>query len=314
MNRKVATYGPSNLIKLAAEEAASIGKLMRGSRFRQQEVEVSPGVTKMVSKKDLWQDWERIVKASRDIPDPATGKPGYFFQNPVELDNAYMQHIKRLPSDAEAEAYFAYKRFLELDRVIRNIAVYRNKARVGAETHSIGVLGEDGKIVRSADFEGVLRKDMPGGNDTIMITGAKEGKETFVRGNDPQYIKIRKSLENDVKEGRKKVIEVYDPEQRPLDGFASVGDKRVRYIITDNVESKALSWEQVPRRGGGHFDYDYDQWIKQAKIRPENIDGKFHHWYEGDTTVMPVSLRAMGADIAEKLNTVRELIRDGKAS
>lgn len=310
-NRKSVTYGPSNLLKLAQEEAREISQLMRGSRFGRLEYTDNAGNTIKISKKQAWNDWERVVRAARNLEDPAVpGQKGYFFKNPAELDAFYLLHLKRLPTMPETEAYFAYKRFNEMDRILRNIAVYRNKTRVGSENHQVLGLDKDGNMIGAKPFDGVIRKDLPGGKDTILVVDgyASEAKPWHLGSIPPKTLE---KLKKDIKEGRLKVIEIFDPEARPFSGFGNVTDERIRYVVTNNVQTKPLSWDQVPRRGGGHFEYEYDNYIKQARIRVERLGKSVRHWYEGDTVVMPVSLRSMGADVATKLNEARELLRKG---
>jgi len=105
---------------------------------------------------------------------------------------------------------------------------------------------------------------------------------------------------------------LYDPEARPLRGFAGVEGQRIQYILSDSVESKPISYNQVNRRGGGHFDYEYDHYLKQAIIRNEVIGSHVKDHYEGDTTVMALPNRIMGTDIGKHLDEVRKLIKDGK--
>lgn len=323
MNRKVVTVGSSNLIALAQQDAVEIGKLMRGTRFRVTEAIDANGNIVNVSKKNLWEDWERVVKASRDVPDPKTGLPGWTFDNPVQLDTFYQQHIGRLPVEAETQAYFAYKRFLELDRILRNNSVLKYKLRLGTESHSIPYRDTEGKLGISPQFDGVLRGNVPGGESTIAIVD-ETGNTVIHRTNDPAFTNLRrdtknkagdvtkKGLDSQVEEGRLKVVEVYSPEQRPLAGFGRIGDEHVRYVLAPRLDSKSISFEQVPRRGGGHFDYDYDLWIKQAIVRPENVNNNFRHIYEGDKTAFAVSIRALGEDAAGVLNNIGQHLKNGR--
>lgn len=312
-NRKTATYGPSNLLKLAQEEAKEISKLMRGTRLRRVEVEDGNGNTISVSKKKLWDDFERVLIAGRKMDDPANpGEKGVFFKSSGELDDFYLRFIGRLPHIAETEAYFSYKRYMEMDRILRNISVVRNKSRLGVETHAFYTLDDTGKRVKGPDFDGAIRKKMPGVDDTILIVGDKMSESKVTRG---RHIDTDTydQMKLDLHEGRAKLIEVWDPEARIFQGIAEqIGDARVRYVFTKNVETGPLNWQQVPRRGGGHWEYEYDWYIKQAKIRKEVVGDLIKHWYEGDSVFAPIALRTMGADIAKKLNDVRILIKEGK--
>lgn len=264
-----------------------------------------------ISKKQRWQDWERIVKLSRDIYDE-NGQLGSFYKGIGELESAYMQHIKRLPDAAEIHAYFAFSRLVEFDRSLRNLLLYRNKANVGAETHTVFAIGSDGAKVASKPFDGITHRTLPRGNYTVAFMGDEVGKENLVIGSKATQSKLWETMEAKIAEGRAKVIEIFDTEARPLRGYGSIGDEKVRYVITSNMETKPLTFDQVPRRGAGHFDMEYPHYITQAKIAMEKVGNTVNHWFEGHNVVMPMALKSMGREVVGKFNSVRELIRDGK--
>jgi len=155
---------------------------------------------------------------------------------------------------------------------------------------------------------------MATGDENILIVGkhTQDAKIADLGGLGAKWDEYDKAI----KEGKLSLIRIFDPETRPFSQWGDkVGNNRVRYVLTENLETKPLSYNQVPRRGGGHFEYDYDHYIKQAKVRVENTSTgapTFRHWYEGDTTVMPIQLRSMGVDVAKKLDNVRELLKADK--
>lgn len=312
IQRKVATYAPSWLLQVAQDEALYIKKLYKGKGI------VDPVTGEKVrgrifsgKKTKRWEDWNSIVKLARTSPDPDTGELGYFYKNVAELQDSYQRHLHRLADDAEVEAYFAYKRLLEMDRIFRNSAVYRSKVRVGAETHTPLITSSPGQArVTAPTFDGMVHKYLPGTKDTILVLSKEVGKEGLYRGGEIPP-SVLKRLTKEIEDGKKLVVEIFDPEARPFNGFGKVKEERVRYVIADKLETKPISWEQVPRRGGGHWEYDYNFYIKQARIRAENINGVFRHWYEGDTTIMPMSIGSAARDIAKHLDQVRILIKDG---
>lgn len=303
-NRKIATYAPAALLEVYKDNSKEIRKLARWTL---------PGT----KRNERWHDWERVVKAAEDLPDPTDGRKGYFFKSPGELEDFYQKTIGRLPDEQEIAAYFAFKRNYDLDLLLRNMAVYRNKHRVGVESHQFYAIDKmTGKRVLSPQFDGAIRRDLPGGDESnlILYVGKHMGEEQLLNPGHKPYTTMAKQLKEDIKSGKLSVIELWDPEMTPLYGWgAKVGDKRVRYVITPNVKTEGLDMlNQVPRRGGGHIEYDYDFYIKQANIRTDRYGGLTKHWYEGDNTIMPINNRIMGKDVAERLDQVRQLLRDGK--
>lgn len=268
--------------------------------------------------KDIYNDFSRVLDHARDAKDPVTGKPGYFFETPGQLHDHYMKYFDRAPSFPEVEAYFAYVRLIEGDRVLREVAEFRNRARLGVEQFSISARGPDGKVVKSEFFDGIRRKNFPGGDDVLMVMTRQLGQEKLINlGGSAIAPNQLKEWREAVKTGKMHVIELYASEHTPLKGFSEVaGHEHVRYVLTDSSTTKPMEFNHVNRRGGGHFEYDYEHYIKQAKMyhqyeQTPTIKGRYRSTYVGDTTFMPISNRVMGNDVARKLNDVRELIKQG---
>jgi hypothetical protein len=296
MNRSIAVYGPSNFLKIAKENLQEVEKL-------------SKWAFPFTKKREKWNDWSRIVKAADDMTDPDTGKKGYFFKSPGELDHHYDQLIGRLPDEQETVAYFAFKANMEMDRMLRNVAEVRNRARLGVESHQFYTFDKDGNKVNSGFIDGALQNVFPGGkDDKILLMGDELGKERVITVSRLDAKTHAKYVE-DVTHGRLKVVELYQPEHRPLSEFGTkVGDQRIRYVVSNKIETKQLNWDIIPRRGGSHHEYDYDHYIKQADIRK---DGDIH-WYEGDNNLMAAKNRAMGSKFSSQINDVVKLMREGQ--
>jgi hypothetical protein len=296
MQRKLVTYNTAPFMAFAKEAISSIREL--------------GGIKNAKDWWGQWKDWERAVAYSRDAPVPGseTGEKGYFF-TPTELDDFWQRNFdNKLPTVAQKAAYFQFKRIVEYDRVLRSMAVYRNKTRLGVESHIIKVQDKDGNILTSNSFDGKALRELPGGVHNVLIAD-RTGRNVFPAN--AIAPKMRNELIESINKGELRVIELYSPGERPFEGFAGTGDQRIRYVVVRNSEASPLDiTKQIPRKGGGHFEYDYEHYIKQANMRYDTSSGI--HYYEGDTTLMPVGLRAMGRDIVSKLNPVRELIQANK--
>lgn len=297
MQREIATHAPSVLLGLIKKNAKDIQALPKSLPF--------------TTTRGRWADWWRAIDHARHAPDPKTGDPGYFFETGQEMDNHWLKNYQRLPTEPEKEAYFAYKRNIEMNRAFTVMQEYSQKAQWGAQQHRTWFYDKDNKRVNSGFVEGKLHPVLPHGDETIYVHTGR-GPGTLYRGNDPKYLNRANLLGADVKSGKLKVMQVWNTELPNFDNFANISGEKVAYLVTDKLETKALDWDtQVNRRGGGHFIYDYEHYIKQARIRPENVAGRLVHWYEGDTTVMPMKIRTMGQDVVRHLNKVQQLLRDG---
>lgn len=315
MNRKLATYGASIVSKLAREEGKYIRDLAKGI-IRKDDLyakEVLNNRLSLAARKQRWNQWESVVKYARTMEDKGTGLPGYFAKSPGELDNIYMDVVGRVPDVVETNAYFAYKRIVEMDRMLRNVALYGKKSRQGVQQYQVHSLDALEMKYNSGFFEGKVHKGFPGGDNSILVLGDRIGDEKILDLGTLANQVVLKDAKKAVEEGHKVVLEIVNAADKPFKDFGtSARLGRPRYVIVDakRIEEKALSWEQVPRRGGGHFEYDYDYYIKQARISTERIGARVKHWYEGDTTVMPVDIRTKGAKFAEHLDELRILIKN----
>lgn len=261
-------------------------------------------------RRQMFQEWEQTVDYARRAIDPVTKQEGYFFKSLNELEDHYLRVYQRVPSYSESLAYFAKVELDELNRVMLNRAVYRNKSRLGAESHIISYTADGQTKTNSPAFDGVAKKEFPGGDGNMAVF--EGGKVRVVPLGTMDTLKDKPRWVEQVGTGKLRAIELYDPEMRELRGFAGLEGQRIQYVLSDSVESTPISFNQINRRGGGHFDYEYDHYLKQAIIRNETIGNTIKDHYEGDTSVMALPNRIMGKDIGKHLDQVREFIKAGK--
>lgn len=322
MEQRVKTaYVQSKFLKLAQEEMKFVEDVVRG-RIKNDPITGQP-LTRLNGKirqyggkinggnKEVFEQFNRALDYARKAEDPVTKLPGYFFQTPSELHNFYSQAFSRAPSFEETQAYFAFTRAYEYDLALRNIRSYTNKMRLGAERWSLLTTKEGNAPESSAWFDAVQRKSVPRTEDTLLFHKGNGDFRILNASTIPTATRLE--LEDGVKTGRYKIVEIYDPEARVLNYQEKGGtNARIRYVVSDTASSKPLEMDQVGRRGGGHFEYDYEHYIKQPKVRAEWSGGKQYHWYEGDQTLMPIDNTAKGRDVASKFNQIRQFIKDGK--
>lgn len=260
---------------------------------------IEPTEKKTITRKERWNDLKRVYNASRE----------QFFKGVGELENYYMQNIKRLPDIDEIHAYFAASRLDAMDDSFKNLWVYRSKARLGTETHTVFGLDKDGNRVNAKSFDGRILKELPTGDHNVAFIEA-HGTERVVRLSNIVG-KRRDILDSAVKEGRIRLVEVFDAEARPLQGHGNIQNQRISYVITRNLETKPLSLNQISRQAN-RFVTEYPYYIKQAKIMTEQVGRSLTHWYEGDTHVMPIALEKLGKDVVQHMNAVRTFLKDNK--
>lgn len=335
-NRKAAVYPQAVMSAIAHEMGKHISDVARGLvRVDEAGNDVPvykryiPGVSRVMKRKE-WKQLQQTLEYAQTAEDPTdTAKikaKGWYFESPKQLQDFYLRNFQRTPSFTEQRAYFAVKNLTEYDRILRQVGMYRNMSRLGGETIKVVSTDKAGNLIKSNEFVGIPRKKIPGGTGNIMVMGDRihslEELETIDKadaakasGKTRNAAKTSSSIKNQwqdqVDKGQKKLYEIYDPETRPLNGFVDEGDKHVRYVLADSIESRALDWNQVPRVGGGHHDYNYSHYVKQAIIHTEKVSGINQYSYEGDRTAFAVTHRALGEDVVKQMNVVRQLLDKG---
>jgi hypothetical protein len=301
MNRKVATYGQSTLLKLAKDTAEDIKKL-RGWNL------TSAG------KREKWKQWQQSVDAATSIRNPATGEMGYMFKDAGELSDFYSNTFHRLPDDQEVAAYFAYKNQRLIEQELRNLSVRTEKLRQGAQSHTIYTVDARGdrpgvKVLPTVkvQVDGTRIHSVPADGESIMFVGTKLGDEqvkntSAIRG--PQRLRVQKELD----EGRGYLIKLVNPEER-LFQFWNTEGTRPKYVYTKyNTDEQPLGWNHISRKITP--DYEYEHYVAQPIISKDNVSKLAH--YEGDRHIAAFNIRAIGKDVAEKLDGIRMLLKDGK--
>lgn len=367
MNRKIATYGPSNHMKFLLTELKHIENLAQGFRKGFARIDPETGLPQTGhlkyqglgyrvlgrKEKQKWEQFRQILLLGRELDDYVPGpdgltQKGRFIRDPAELIGYYQQFFRRTPDEAEIAAYYSFVRLHEIDASLRNLHILRNLQRWSGEKLTIRFTNPDGSLVSSEAFNGKILKKIPGGDDQVMIirkdghVEIKQANELSVKELEGYSLKPGKnppkgSIVEDiwgrgetshrreitearvlgwrqlVERGQYQVAEVWDVDRRQLNNFSDKikSTDRIRYVISPAIERAPLDFHQLPRRGGGHVELDYDWYIKQGNVVPVRA-GKNTKWvYEGDSTIMPILTRAMGKDVAQKLDRVRVLLKEG---
>jgi len=301
INRGIATFGPNVLNKVVIAAGQDLQNLTKGA-------------FPFTAQRQKWNEFKRIVDSGRKITDRDTGKLGYTFKNPGELEYQYQKVLQRLPDEQEIRAYFAWKGLNELDYTLRNLSVLRNMYRQGAMKTIILSKDAEGNEVRSDHFPGIhLGDQIPSGDHKVLIMGNTAGESQILSlralGKDTEMGTILRT--GKTKGGqftsKPQIVQLYDDLSRPLKGFGPVKDERIRYVV-GNFERKNLDFKQLPETGGGHFIYEYPFYLKQAILGRDGTKVN----YEGDNTLWAIRTRAEGRELEKRLNGFRELIRDSK--
>ncbi len=285
LNRLAAVYPQGRILELMEEEGKNLAGL----------------------KKDERKIFTDVLKFSQDKPDRDTGVPGEYFRNLQELSDHYLTVYGRAPNEREAQAYFAIKRWSEYDHMFREIKLFGNKTRWGAEAQKVIADG-----VPSSAFEGRSMNHFPGGSGANVLVVGDNFASSELQAIERIPVSQKEAWTKLIKEGKMKLIQLWDPESTPFNGLVEDGNKLTHYVLAKNIETTPLSWQQLPFRGGGHHVYEAPLYLKVPVMRYEQVKGAKRSVYLGDRTVLGINFSKDGRDLADKFNQVGVLIANNK--
>lgn len=277
-----------------------------------------------ISNRTVAKQFEEVLDYARTAIDPANpaAKEGYWFKTMGEMDAFYLSKFGRPASESEHFAYHMHKTLHEMQRVTMEIAERQNKEGMGAEKFKIFMNGPNKERLGSEFFDGIEHKGLPSGGGQILIIGPHKGAESVLTIGSPEWTALRKKLKENIDSGKGKVIQLWSRDSMPLGNFSDVANgKPIQWVYTENgFHRKPLEWDAVKYVEGGHWEYDYNHYIKQAVMRQEGPIQDEHNpadrtkirWsYVADQTLMPIKNRAQGRQITGFLNEARIALKNG---
>lgn len=289
-NRLIATHGPSVLL----------GLIKRGLK----PLEEIP--------KSHWNDFNRLIRYSQKAWNDETKTPGIWFDTPAEIEDWYSRYAKkglfsrvaRAPTEKEIRAYFAYKTLMVDDLHFRELSVMQRKLVAGIKQHSVKFTDASGANVSTPFFEGAQVSEIPHDARVLYVDSTNpSGSKVRWYGS----LKNRVNIDQDIKEGRAKAIELADPKTRPL---RDIDPRRVRYVITYSNEEKPLGYNHVNRLGGGHMVPEHGWFVKAADVDVEGAT----RIYNGDKTMLSARSKAEADEMISYLERVRSVLAKWKTT
>lgn len=305
LNRHVASYGPSVLRKVVKETAEDIDKLKAWTLPK-------------TGRQAKWEQWKQAIGTIRT--DEVDGRPTNTFRTIGEIKDFYQNTFHRLPDEQEIAATFAYQNQGAALHELSKLRERSEKLRVGAQTFTIRTgdpATETAKSARGgpgtlqfnikAKFSATKLQELPTETESIFIVGQRQG-EGQVRNT--QYFaktKAGKLAAEELQKGERVLLKLTNPEENPLHGFEDMGQTRPKYVLTygNFYDTAPLEWDTSVRKL--FLDHDYDHYVAQPKIKRDPISGLIH--YDGDTHIGGFNIRAMGQDVAGKLDDIRQFLK-----
>ena len=308
--------------------AHPFGSKVFASTFQtQQRAAAAHGVNALAAAmKDLLKPIEALSRKERAALDkvmevnrqqeliPGSLEKGMFYQSVPELEQAYLDVNKRLPTDQEIEGYFSAVYWSEVDYVFRSLNRYRDKASAGFSNISLRV--DENGVWKDVKFEGKPSDAsfLDSGHKINFVVMEGDGTRTIKKLNDISK-EERDLYKERIAKGEFKVVQAHNPKHAQvlkaatgLDPIDLVKDGAIKktaavpYFLVPEFETHALDLAgQVGYKPGFHNKYRASHYVKQARVVDDT--------YDGDTTVLGASNEAKALEDAAAMEKGRVLLK-----
>jgi hypothetical protein len=218
------------------------------------------------------------------------------FKNFGEFESAFWNRFKKPPTTGQAEAYLSGRQMMDLEYVVTDLDIYKQKAVKGIERFKLKVGDED------LSFEGKVHNEVPFGSDDFSYVVVKDGKAGARKNSRFASADEKAELQKLISEGYK----VIETSNRNLKSKSF--DKGVGFVITKSVDRSRPGLGNIPRRPGGHKVDTYKGYIKQ----PSFVDAGSSVFHGKDLTFLGVKSEQTGREVVDLLNQARVLLKEKK--
>jgi hypothetical protein len=298
--RKTATYGGNAILNRIRQVAENIGSLPKKELN---------DLSTMISHARF--EWRPIT-----LPDGTQSKvQGKFYDTVADLESAYMARFKRVPTEKEIRAYYAFRNISDLDYLQRNIAVLRDKSRIGLEEINVSAsvpVGEGQYIYKNLDaIEGKIIDSLPpdnAGTYGLAWVDDKSGKMKFGLS-DRLFPGDRKAITEALDTGKYKIVHVYNPNDPVLRALNVGKGEGINYLLVKDLKTKPLKTEQIPYVEGGHWNHGQNNvYVKQAVTHKSAFGRRI---YTGDKTAFSFAVPKMAREHGEAMEQARLMLVRG---
>lgn len=212
-----------------------------------------------------------------------------YYENYGQFEDAFYERFKKLPSENQVDTYFAYVQLNDLDLIVRDLDVYKQKARMGIENMRLKIGNE------SLEFEGRVVNDLPyNSSSPFRLGGVEDGalkrtKFSSIMG-ESDRLEIKKLVDQGYK-----IVNATDPNFK-------IGDKYLDYVLVRDLTRNRIGVKNIERRAGGHKVQKYPYYIKQAIISGDDEVS----FYRGDKTFFNFRSQREANEFLEVLEEARQ--------
>lgn len=219
---------------------------------------------------------------------------GITYKTAFEFEDEFHKQFNKLPSYDQMNAWSAFNQYYDLDWIVRDLDVFKQKATLGIEKFSIRS-GED-----SITFEAKQVMDLPRGSKTPFKFAVVDDDGMVLTGdtkfsaymNENDWARVKQ-----LKDEGYIVLQAYE-------GATQLADEYFNFIMVRNVKRDRVGMLNLNRRDGSRVIQKYPYYVKQPRVLLENGRGR----YNGDQTLANARSAEEAADILKHMETARQMV------
>jgi len=319
-DRTAVTYGGQAFLRFFKNSAKQIGKLNKDQRG---------ALLGFIDRQ------KNFVKA---------GEVGRTSKSSVEFEKEWSSLYGRMPDEKEQLAYWNFVRLNDIDYMLNNFSILRDKSRAGLRDFDLRVSGVGDDITEDLlRMEGKQVDDIPWDavddagivilNDDLALSQFhrknSRGGATFI-GDTTDDVGVSfeetslafkgqslRDTVNDLKGDGYSIIQLSPKGENTLKGHQKIkemiGDEEVNYVLVKNATSNPLGIRQLPHRPGFHIVYPDGFFVRQPNVkRLVDSDGVVRHRYDGDYNLLNFSTRKEALAWEAKVDKARVLLKEAQ--
>lgn len=273
--------------ELPQQNVIARGRVVHSSEFMAKEIDkLTAPINKVTgqARKDL----EKVLRSN--------SVNQKWLRTKAEFDAEFMKINGRAATKEQYDAYDAVTRIYDLDYLIRDADIVKQKARLGGERISFQMLDETAPTAKAGaqvkEFDGKIVDSFPwSSKDPFTVRVVENGK-----ADKPMFSKFigkerRAELEALLQNGYKIALDPSD----------------ATYYVTKDLKRDRIMMGSLGYKEGGHHEYKFNHFIKQGDVSrgSDNVSR-----YKGDISLASAPTAEQAKEVAKLLDQARLMIKN----
>lgn len=208
-----------------------------------------------------------------------------------EFEKNFLSINGKAPSEDQAAAYFTYVQLNDLDWIIRDADIVKQKRRLGGERLTFKIMNDKGEPTLKS-FDGVVKENLPYDSKSPYTVKVVDGGKVTDSKSSRFFGEAQRQKFDDLLEKGYKVV--LDPSE-------------TTYYLVKDFKRDTIPMGTLNRVEGGHNEYRYQHFIKQPRVKT-GADRVSR--YTGDQSLFVATTERQAKEIAGLFEKARVLYKN----